>query len=92
MSKKPLYKSESWKSALLDLYAEKLRSLDIACVETFVATASGKTHVLIAGEERLPPVVLIHGVSASAPIALEPIQRPMGRSFCTGSSPTTPAG
>lgn len=72
---KPLYKSESWKKALLDLYGEKLWALDIPFSETFVQTSSGKTHVLIAGAEGLPPVVLIHGVTASAPIALEPIKR-----------------
>ena len=71
---KPLYKGEAHRAELLRLYAEKLASLDLACTETFVETSAGRTSVLIAGEAGLPPVVLIHGVTASAPIALEPIK------------------
>jgi pimeloyl-ACP methyl ester carboxylesterase len=71
---KPLYKGDVHRKELLRLYAEKLASLDLAYTETFVETPAGRTSVLIAGEAGLPPVVLIHGVTASAPIALEPIK------------------
>lgn len=71
---KPMYKHDAARAELLALYRAKLQSLGIAHTSAYVETSAGRTHVLIAGAADLPPVALIHGVTASAPIALEPIQ------------------
>lgn len=76
---KTLYKNVESRAELLALYRAKLESLDIGHASIYVETSFGRTHVLVAGAEDLPPVVLIHGVTASAPIALEPIRALSGR-------------
>lgn len=71
---KPIYKNDSFRHALLELYQSKLEALQVDYVEEFVNTDYGSTHVLILGKQTYPPVILIHGVTACAPIALEPIK------------------
>src|SRR5687767_9100535 len=74
-----IYKSDTFQGEFARLYEAKLASLALEYSDTYVETSWGRTHVLVAGDEGLPPVVLLHGVNACAPIALEPIQGLAGR-------------
>lgn len=66
-----LFKSEVGKQAVLELYDEKLNSLDITYDYLQVSTSYGKTNIIKCGSPELPPILLIHGSNACAPIALE---------------------
>lgn len=66
-----LYKSELGKREILDLYDQKLEDLNIEYESRYVDTSYGKTHVLITGDSSNPPLLLVHGSNACAPIALE---------------------
>lgn len=74
MNSKPIYKSEEHKKVIMDLYQQKLDSLNLTYEEKQVSTFAGKTNVIIAGEAHLPPVVLFHGINAGTPLALESIK------------------
>ena len=66
-----LFKSESGKKAVLELYDQKLAELDIEYQSIYVETSFGPTHLLVTGDSSNPPLLLIHGSNACAPIALE---------------------
>jgi len=66
-----LFKSEQGKNEVFALYEEKLRQLDLTYESRFVDTTRGKTHLLITGPADQPPLLLVHGSNACAPIALE---------------------
>ena len=66
-----LYKSAKGKKEILRLYDEKLKDLNINYRSIYVDTSYGRTHVLVTGESTNPPLVIVHGSNACAPIALE---------------------
>lgn len=66
-----LFKSEEGKQEILDLYETKLAQLNIEYQYKEVQSSFGKTNVIVTGESHLPPLVIIHGSNACAPIALE---------------------
>lgn len=66
-----LYKSELGKKEIFKLYDEKLSELGIEYRTRFIDTTYGKTHVIITGSPSNPPLILVHGSNACAPIALE---------------------
>jgi len=68
---KSLYKSEQGKDEIFRLYDEKLKSLNISYESKDVATSFGNTHVIVTGEPHNPPLIIVHGSNACAPIALE---------------------
>ena len=76
-----LYKSEKGKVALQNLYQDKLDSLSTNYCEIDVETSFGTTHIIQCGDESLPPILLIHGSNACAPIALEAYPN-LEESFC----------
>lgn len=65
------FKSETAKEEILSLYDQKLSSLNISYQSKYVATRYGATHVIVTGKSTHPPLVLVHGSNACAPIALE---------------------
>ena len=65
------FKSESGQKEILDLYDQKLSELAISYRTASVATRYGATHVIITGAASKPPLLLVHGSNACAPIALE---------------------
>ena len=69
-----IYKSEEYKQKLLELYDEKILSLNVEYEDLFVETSFGRTHILAVGKADLPPVVVLHGINAGAGLALEPIK------------------
>jgi len=68
---KSLYSSPEAKQKIMEIYDEKLHSLPIEQSSKYVETAFGKTHMVLAGNPQNPPLVLLHGANAGAPIALE---------------------
>ena len=66
-----LFKSELGKKEILSLYDQKLKELNIEYQSLYVDTRFGKTHVLITGKPSNPPLVIVHGSNACAPISLE---------------------
>lgn len=74
----PLYRSAEGEVALRQLYDAALAALRVPHVERWVDTPSfGRAHVLVAGQERAPPLVLWHGTAAPGPLmlrALDPLE------------------
>ncbi|MGB0429693.1 MAG: alpha/beta fold hydrolase, partial [Bacteroidia bacterium] len=68
---KSLFKSEEGKKEIIDLYEQKLESLEIASEYLSVPTSFGPTNIIVSGDPNNPPIVLVHGSNGCAPIALE---------------------
>lgn len=68
---KPLFKTAAGKKEILDLYDQKLSDLNIQFETKTISTSFGDTHLIITGQKTHPPLLLIHGSNACAPIALE---------------------
>ncbi|GGZ69546.1 alpha/beta hydrolase [Algibacter mikhailovii] len=66
-----LYKSETGKLEILNLYDQKLKDLNINYQFQEVETAFGKTNVIVTGDATKPPILIVHGSNGCAPIALE---------------------
>ena len=66
-----LYKSLKGKIAILNLYNEKLKSLNIDYNSREIVTSFGKTNIIITGNASSPPILIVHGSNGCAPIALE---------------------
>ena len=66
-----LYKSETGKAEILNLYNQKLKDLNINYQYQDVETTFGKTNLIITGDVSKPPVLIVHGSNGCAPIALE---------------------
>lgn len=81
MRKTSIYKTESAKTKILNLYQQKLNSLTIDYTSQTIKTTVGDTNVIIAGQQHLPPLVLFHGINAGIPMALEPIQH-LSKQYC----------
>lgn len=65
------FKSQEGKSKILSLYNLKLNELNIEYSEKLVETKFGVTNVIITGDTRKPPLVLIHGTGGCAPQILD---------------------
>ena len=66
-----LYKSPIHKKAILEIYQEKLDELNIEYHYKEVMTQFGKTNIVVTGDTKNPPLVLVHGSNGCAPIGLE---------------------
>lgn len=71
MMMKSLFKSEQGKREILALYDEKLKELAIAHHYLTINTNYGATNIIVTGKPFNPPIILIHGSNACAPISLE---------------------
>lgn len=69
-----IYKSEAAKAEIMRLYDAKLAACNIETEDLYVDTFAGKTHILATGAAHLPPLVVLHGINAGAPLALEAIR------------------
>ncbi len=68
---KSLFKSEKVKEEILQLYEEKLASLNIDYDYMKVNTKFGTTNIIVTGAPENPPIILVHGSNGCAPISLE---------------------
>ena len=65
------FKSKEGKDKILTLYNQKLKELNIAYFEKIEETKFGVTNVIITGNTKNPPLVLIHGTGGCAPQILD---------------------
>ena len=68
---KSLYKSPAHKEEILKIYQEKLDELNIDYHYEEVMTQFGLTNIIVTGDPKNPPLVLVHGSNGCAPIGLE---------------------
>lgn len=61
-----IYKSPEGRAAVLALYDRELSRLKLGVDSRFVNTRFGQTHLLVAGPEDAPPLVVVHGANGSA--------------------------
>ncbi|MDO6472775.1 alpha/beta fold hydrolase [Maribacter sp. 1_MG-2023] len=66
-----LYKSETGKAEILNLYDKKLKDLNNNYHNKTVETTFGKTNIIITEDVSKPPILIVHGSNGCAPIALE---------------------
>jgi pimeloyl-ACP methyl ester carboxylesterase len=66
-----LYSTPDAKKSILDIYQRKLDSLHIDYYTKDVETSFGNTHLIVTGDAKNPPLLLVHGSNGCAPIALE---------------------
>lgn len=67
-----IYTSIEAKSEIQNIYQEKLDSLSIEYKRKIVKTQFGETSVTIAGDDKKPPFILIHGSNGNSAIVIEP--------------------
>mgnify|MGYP003637066035 FL=1 len=65
------FKSKEGKEKILTLYNQKLNELNIEYSEKLIETKFGVTNVIITGDNKNPPLLLIHGTGGCAPLILE---------------------
>ncbi|MDN3492772.1 alpha/beta fold hydrolase [Winogradskyella bathintestinalis] len=65
------FKSQEGKSKILSLYNQKLNELNIEYSEKLIQNQFGATNVIITGDTKNPPLVLIHGTGGCAPQILD---------------------
>lgn len=63
-----IYKSRQGYEAILAWYDEAMRELPVETEDGWVQTRFGRTHYLAAGPEDAPPLILVQGYGASAPL------------------------
>jgi pimeloyl-ACP methyl ester carboxylesterase len=66
-----LFKSAAGKDEILSLYDKKLSELNIDYQYKTIDTSYGKTNIIVTGAPENPPLIIIHGSNACAPISLE---------------------
>ncbi|WP_035757152.1 alpha/beta fold hydrolase [Hugenholtzia roseola] len=74
-----LYQNPEAAKTLTRLYHQTLQKLRLPLRSLFLETSFGKTHVLISGNQDLPPLLVLHGLNASAPSALEALEKLSGQ-------------
>ncbi|MBO3116418.1 alpha/beta hydrolase [Winogradskyella sp. DF17] len=65
------FKSKEGKDEIITLYNQRLNTLNIDYSEKTLETKFGATNVLITGNAKKPPLLLIHGTGGCAPLILE---------------------
>ena len=68
---KSIYKNKETKHLLMQLYDEKLASLNIEYSALDIYTSFGRTRVVQTGKTSGKPIVIFHGFNAGSPITLE---------------------
>ncbi|GAB5555493.1 MAG: hypothetical protein Sapg2KO_50840 [Saprospiraceae bacterium] len=76
-----IYKNNKAKTDLMNLYDEKLKSLQIDYTNIDVNTKFGRTRVVKTGNSMGEKIVLFHGFNAGAPLTLEAVKGILGE-YC----------
>lgn len=63
-----LYKSAEGRKAVMQWYSDAVDSIETEVDSKYVSTRFGRTHMLVAGPEDAPALILIPGVSGCAPL------------------------
>ena len=70
MSEPPIYRSPGGEAELAALYEEALARLGPGCETRLIATSLGETHVIVAGPEDAPPLLVLPGGNFLNPMCL----------------------
>ncbi|AGC76078.1 pimeloyl-ACP methyl ester carboxylesterase [Nonlabens dokdonensis] len=65
------FKSKEGKEKIISLYNQKLKELNIEYSEKLIETTFGVTNIIITGDAKNPPLLLLHGTGGCAPLILE---------------------
>lgn len=68
---KTIYKNPEAKAGIMALYERKLAETGMQCEDEWHNVYGGMTHVLVCGDRKKPALMLLHGINAGAPMALE---------------------
>lgn len=68
---KSLYTSDLNKKEIFSLYEQKLEDLKIDYNYQQIETEYGQTNIIVVGDSSKPPLIIVHGSNACAPIALQ---------------------
>ncbi len=71
MATASIYRSTQGEAEVIALYEKKLANLAVETHSRMVETRFGHTHVLVAGPQDAPPVMVLTGISTGAPRILE---------------------
>jgi pimeloyl-ACP methyl ester carboxylesterase len=66
----PIYRSPAGEAELMALYDEALERLGPGCERRRIGTSFGETHVILAGPENAPPLVVLPGGNFLNPLCL----------------------
>jgi esterase/lipase len=66
-------------SKVNDIYQKKIASLNIPFKENKIKSSFGKTNILIFGDDKKPPLFLIHGLNSAAPFAIDTVSFLIGK-------------
>lgn len=77
-----IYKTPEGRASVLALYDRELARLKLAVDSRFVDTRFGRTHLLVAGPEDAPPLVVVHGANGSALLMAAAMGRLAGERRC----------
>ena len=69
-----IYKSKEAKEIVMNLYEEKLESLQIDYDEIDVNTSFGQTRIIKTGNRKGKKLILFHGIHAGAPLTIEAVK------------------
>lgn len=70
-----IYRNPQAKAKIMALYDQKLSDCALSHYKSlYIPTSAGTTHVIVVGDTGLPPVLVLHGINAGAPVSLEAIQ------------------
>lgn len=69
-----LYRSEAGYQILQKWYDDTIATFKVPLSSRYVSTRYGQTHTLVAGDEGAPPLVLVSGYGAGAPLWREQIE------------------
>ena len=67
MGNASIYKSAAGRSAVMEWYNTKLSSISIQTEGQEVSTSAGQTHIIIAGDTKAPPLIVLHGMNMNGP-------------------------
>ncbi len=71
MRGRTIYRSREGEARIRALYESELEGLGVDFQRVMIKTGCGGTHVVSVGPQGAPPLVLVHGLYAPAPYALE---------------------
>jgi 2-hydroxy-6-oxonona-2,4-dienedioate hydrolase len=66
MNKTSVFKSQQGRAAIMEWYDSQVQKLSVQTESKMIETFAGQTHVLVAGPQEAPPVVVLHGNNMNA--------------------------
>lgn len=65
-----IYKSAAGEAEILSYYDQAAQAMGVPLEDRFISTRFGQTHLLVAGPEAAPPLVIFHGGNVVNPVSL----------------------